>query len=169
MTDKHTQQLKQKLNKIYFEREEQIDLIIDGFTKQENLWLYGPTGTAKSKLFNEMAEALGYSVYHIDRQTSYWLLEGYDEKKNTPQLGIDANTPTILFINHPYLWHKSPDLIKAVVDLQRSKPDSFPFSFIVAESLWEVTNEKTNWLTDYFPKQIEFKDIQNPENRLKAL
>jgi hypothetical protein len=60
-------------------------------------------------------------------------------------------------------------MIKAVVDVQRSQPELFPFSFIVGESLWEVGNESTNWLTDYFQKQIEFKDIQDAKNRIKAI
>ncbi len=169
MTGEQIQQLKQKLNETYVEREEQIDVMIDAFTKPENIWLYGLTGTGKSALFNDIAKALGYSVYHIDRKSSYYFLESFYEINNTYKFGVDINTPTILFLNHPYLWHESPDLIKAVVDIQHRNPESFPFSFIVAESLWEVSDRKTDWLADYFQQQIEFRDIQDAQNRIKAL
>ncbi|MBD2195657.1 MULTISPECIES: hypothetical protein [Calothrix] len=169
MTNQKIEQLRQKLNEIYVEREEQINLIINAFNNKENIWLYGLTGTAKSALFNDMAKGLGYSIYHINQQSAYFLLESYDEINRTYNFNLDTNIPTVLFLNHPYFWHKSPDSIKAIVDIQRRRPELFPFEFIVGESLWPVNHEKTNWLTDYFQQEIQFEDIKNPLNRKKAL
>ena len=161
MTQEQVQQLKKKLNKIFLEREEQIESIIDAFNNRVNVWLYGSTGTAKTALLNAVIEGFGYSVRAVADPTFLYLYleRSNDLEKSRKLFGINANIPTILCLDHPYMLEEYSAFIRNVLDIKHDRPHLSPFSFVVGESLWEVHDERTNWLADYFERQIQFESI----------
>lgn len=168
MADEDINQLKQKLNETFLEREEQVDSIIDAFNNRENFWLYGLTGTGKTALFNTIANGLEYSVRSVDTSAIQLYLERYKYPDKSYKLfGINPNTPTILFLDHVYLLKDYYLVITEMLDIQQQYPHLFPFSFVVAESLWMINDDKTNWLSEYFQKEICFNPIKNEDNLLK--
>lgn len=169
MNQEQIQQLKKKLNEAFFEREEQIDSMIDAFNNRENFWLYGNTGSAKTALLNALAKGLGYSVHVVSDMTFiHWYLESFITLDKARDLwGIDANIPAIVCIEHPYILQQSSAIIRMFFDLQHERPYLFPFDLIVGESLCEVHDQSTNWLADYFKRQIYVEYIKNEDNVIK--
>ncbi len=168
MADEDIYQLKQKLNETFLERKEQIDSMINAFNNRENLWLYGLTGTGKTALFNAIANGLEYSVRFVETTAIHLYLERYKYPDKSYKLfGINPNTPTILFLEHIYLLKDDSLNIAKMLDIQKQYSHLFPFSFVVAESLWMINDNKTNCLSEYFQKEICFNPIKNEDNLLK--